>query len=352
MLVKKRYMRILFPALVALAALPAGAGAQSVNITLGRESVTVSEMMRIIEAQAGYHFSYNKNMFDISRSVTVERRTVTLQQALESMTGGQSAKFVIHKNYIAIVPAADNSRPQVRRQPAQRTSDVYRREDDGLNTVPAAREPLPQTPPRVAEVPVVQEPDRPSYSDYTPTAIYSDPAGRLPRFALKTNLFYGVATLTPNIAAEVAVAPRWTIEGAYSTNPWNYKAGAAGEPSRKLLHGIARLEGRYWFCERYSRHFVGVHALYSEYNVSGYDIPLLFEKEYRYHGNAWGGGLVYGYDLPIGKSWNLEFTAGVGVYRMDYRRYSCVVCSEEFTPVKKTWVGPSRLGVSIEFIIK
>jgi hypothetical protein len=173
-----------------------------------------------------------------------------------------------------------------------------------------------------------------------------------PRFALKTNLLYGLGTLTPNMAAEIAVAPKWTIEAAYSYNPWNYRAKAANKPSRKLLHGIARLEGKYWFDERFTGHFAGVHALYSEYNISGYDIPLLFEKEYRYRGNAWGGGLVYGYDLPMGKSWNVEFTAGFGVYRMVYDRYSCLVCSEEFRPVKKTWVGPSRLGVSIEFLIE
>jgi hypothetical protein len=188
--------------------------------------------------------------------------------------------------------------------------------------------------------------------DYTPAGIYAYPDGRLPRFALKTNLLYGGATLTPNVAAEVAISPRWTLEGAWSTNPWNQAATAPDVPSRKLLHGIARIEARWWLCERYNGHFIGPHALYSEYNVSGWDIPLLFEKQYRYQGNAWGGGFVYGYDLPLGKSWNLELTAGFGVYRMDYRQYSCVVCSTDFTPVEKTWVGPSRLGITIEFLIK
>jgi hypothetical protein len=191
---------------------------------------------------------------------------------------------------------------------------------------------------------------------FTCLGVYAQDENRvreeLPRLTLKTNLLYGFGTLTPNIAAEIAVAPKWAIEAAYSNNPWNYRAKAANKPSRKLLHGIARLEGKYWFDERFSGHFVGVHALYSEYNISGHDIPLLFKKEYRYRGNAWGGGLAWGYDLPIGKSWNVEFTAGLGIYRMVYDRYSCVVCSEEFTPVKKTWFGPGRLGVSIEFLIE
>ena len=241
--------------------------------------------------------------------------------------------------------------PQVRPKAAPRTSDVYRPSNSNHDAGPVLRDSTPQNPlSLVDEVP--QEPAKEFYSDYSPLKIPGIADGRLPRYALKTNLFYGLVTLTPNIAAEVALSPKWTLEAAYSSNPWNYKAKASGAASRKLLHGIARLEGRYWFCERFSGHFVGVHGLYSEYNVSGRDIPLLFEKEYRYRGNAWGGGVVYGYDLPIGKSWNLEFTAGVGVYRMRYDRYSCLTCSTDYTPQTKTWFGPSRLGVSLEFLIK
>ncbi len=326
------------------------AGAQSTDIQFGGESMTVGEMMSTIERQTDYRFSYNKTIFDASRTVIVPRRNLPLDQALEIMTRGQGVKPVIHKSYIAIVPAADNSRPQIRKQqqpPAARTSDTYRPGDPEADPRPVLR-PAVQ-PPTMVEVPI--EPEERN-SDYSPAAIYGGASGRLPRFAMKTNILYGGATLTPNIAVEAALSPRWTIEAAYSSNPWNYKAPGIGVASRKLLHGVARLEGRYWFCERFSRHFAGVHALYSEYNVSGHNIPMLFEKAYRYKGNAWGGGLVWGYDLPVGKSWNIEFTAGVGVYRMNYRRYSCLTCSEGFTPQTKTWFGPSRLGVSIEFLIK
>ena len=40
------------------------------------------------------------------------------------------------------------------------------------------------------------------------------------------------------------------------------------------------------------------------------DIPLLFEKEYRYEGIAVGGGLTYGYFMPFSKRWGAEFTDG------------------------------------------
>jgi hypothetical protein len=342
-----------YTALIALL-LSFEAVAQSGEIVLDGTSVTAGEIIRAIESQTDYHFSYNKSLFDVSRTVTVARRTVSLREALENMTGGQSARWVVHKNYIAIVPAT----PQPRVEPDPLTSDRYDRSDPNAWNGPAPRPvtpapaPVPGPAPSAPSPVPVPEPTAPYYSDYGDVAIYANTHGRLPRFAAKTNLLYGLGTLTPNIAAEVALAPKWTLEAAYSTNPWNWRAPGKDVPSRKLLHGIARVEGRYWLCERFSGHFIGVHALYSEFNVSGWDIPLLFEKEYRYHGNAWGGGVAWGYDLPLGRSWNLELTAGVGVYRMNYKRYSCVVCSEEFTPIKKTWVGPSRLGITIEFLIK
>ncbi len=352
---KNGYMATLLATLLALLA-PAGAGAQGVNIVLAKESMTVAEVIAEIERQTEYRFAYNRNEFDTSRSVSTGRRTVSLTQALESVTGGQNVKHVVHKNYIAIVPIAATpapapAAPQVRRQAAQRTSDVYRPGETASWGGPVRR--APSTPAAPSPAPVTApEPVAEFYSDYRPLTLPGEAPGRLPRVALKTNLMYGGATLTPNIAAEVALAPRWTLEAAYSSNPWNYRAEAAGETNRKLLHGVARVEGRWWLCERFSGHFLGLHGLYSEYNVAGWDIPLLFAREYRYKGNAWGGGVAWGYDLPLGRSWNVEFTAGVGVYTMRYDRYSCLTCSTDRTPQSKTWVGPSRVGVSLEFLMK
>ncbi len=331
---KNRYMATLLTTLLTtlLALLtPAGAGAQGVSIVLEGESMTVGEVIARIEGQTDYRFAYNRNEFDTSRTVSIGRRTVSLAEALESVTEGQRVKTVIHKNYIAIVPVAPTPAPpapQVERIPARRTSDIYRPGETASWGGPVRR--VPAAPAAVAVEEPSREPVAEFHSDHRPLSITGEAPGRLPRVALKTNLLYGAATLTPNIAAEVALSPMWTIEAAYSTNPWNYRAKGAGVASRKLLHGVARVEGRRWLCERFNGHFLALHGLYSEYNVAGWDI----------------------YDLPLGRSWNVEFTAGVGVYRMRYDRYSCLTCSTDSTPQSKTWVGPSRIGVSLELLIK
>jgi hypothetical protein len=346
----KKPLRTLLLSLVAVCAV-FGASAQSAKISLHTRYVTAGELIRTIKSQTGYNIAYNKNLFDTSREVTLPATRLSIREALDCMVAGVDAKYIVGDRFIAFVPAADNSRPQVRNE-EPRTADAYTRSnpnaDNGARQTPAAETPTMKPATTSVTATATAEPAAPLHSDYTPVALYSGVQTSLPRFALKINLLYGLATLTPNLAFEFGLARRWTMEAAYSNNPWNYKS----VDKRKLTHGIARIEARYWFCERFSGHFIGVHALYSEYKVNALNIPLLFSKEYRYHGNAWGGGVNYGYDLPIGKRWNLEFTAGLGIYRMKYDRYACSTCDREATPMQKTWVGPSRLGVTLMFLIK
>lgn len=186
------------------------------------------------------------------------------------------------------------------------------------------------------------------YKSPAPLDIYPEVRNSAPGFALKTNLLYGFGTLTPNIAAEIAVASRWTAEVAYSSNPWN----SSGWGRKKLTHGIARVEARHWLCERFNGHFFGIHGLYSEYNINGVTLPPALKRDYRYHGRAWGGGIGYGYNLPVGKRWNIEFTAGVGIYRFEYDRFSCGECDRDATAKAITYFGPGHIGVTAVFLFK
>ncbi len=333
----------------------AKASAQSGKIPVFRANTTVGEFILTIESEAGVRVSYNRNTLDPSRAIVLPLGALTLKEALDILVSGTDTRYVIRDRLIAFVPSNDNSRPQVRTQPAPRprprTSDSYSASNPLLLSAAPVRRPssVPDPVPVQAPEPPT-EPATPLWSDYSPIDIYGNVQNALPRFALKVDLLYGLATFTPNISAEAALSRRSTIELSYSNNPWNYKARLP--QNKKLLHGIARLEYRYWLCERFSGHFLGAHALYSEYNISGWNIPLLFDKDHRYKGNAWGGGISYGYNLPIGKRWNVEFVAGAGVVRMKYDRYSCLTCSTDAEPFTQTWFGPTNLGINLVFLIK
>ena len=71
--------------------------------------------------------------------------------------------------------------------------------------------------------------------------------------ALKTNLAYDAATAA-NLGLEFGLAPRWTMDISGNYMPWKFY----NRTSRK--HAMVQPEFRYWFCDRFSGHFLGIHA--------------------------------------------------------------------------------------------
>lgn len=78
--------------------------------------------------------------------------------------------------------------------------------------------------------------------------------------AVKTNILYD-ALLNVNAGVEVGLAPRWTAEISADYNSWTLSH------DRKWKHWFLQPEVRYWFCERFSGHFVGAHLIGGQYNV-------------------------------------------------------------------------------------
>lgn len=166
---------------------------------------------------------------------------------------------------------------------------------------------------------------------------------------VKTNLLYGAGTLTPNLGVEFGLGQRTTLHISGGYNPWNRN----GSPTdnKKLVHWLVRPEVRYWLGDRFNGHFVGVHGIFSSYNVGGYDIPLLFDKEYRYEGYAVGGGLSYGYLWNWNARWGMEFTAGAGMAYLNYDKYNCEKCGSNLGTFKKTYIGPTHAGITLIYKI-
>lgn len=171
---------------------------------------------------------------------------------------------------------------------------------------------------------------------------------------VKTNLLYGVGTLTPNLGMEIGLGKRTTLDvgGGYS---W-FNLNGTTENNKKLVHWVVQPEFRYFLCEKFNGHFFGIHALYSKYNIGKHKLPMLFGKnsqDYRFEGDAFGAGLSYGYQLMLGKHWNLEFNLGVGYMRLKYDKYDCRKCGKrKETGATKNYFGPTRAGISLIYIIK
>lgn len=161
---------------------------------------------------------------------------------------------------------------------------------------------------------------------------------------VKTNLLYGGLTFTPNIGVEVGLGNQTTLDISAGYNLWNVDGSSTS--NKKLAHFLIQPEFRYFLCERFNGHFFGVHVLYSTYNISGYELPMLFgkdSKKSRFQGDAYGCGISYGYQLMLSTHWNLEFQAGLGYIYLDSNKYDWSKCGETESSFSKNYFGPTKL---------
>lgn len=340
--------------------LAAPASAQNGKVFFSEKRTTAGHIANEIQKQTGYIFAFESRTFDTGKTVNLPASALTVKEALDAMASDTGYTYIIRGGYVVInslpkdVPARE---PQTAKQ---RTGDTYSANDpnalDGRYSRRPVQQQQQQQEPVAAEDPVVVQQLQPApeypepYSAYSDPDIYGDIQWSLPSFQIKTNLLYGAVTLTPNVALEIGLTPNSSLEMGGSWNQWNYRGTA--ESNRKLNHFILRPEYRYWFCERFNGHFLGVHAFYGKYNISEYNIPTLFEKEYRYEGSVFGAGITYGYQLMLGTRWSLEFHVGVGVAQLTHKRFKCGVCSDIIDNSGTTYFGPTRAGVSIVYLIK
>ncbi|MBD5315992.1 MAG: DUF3575 domain-containing protein [Bacteroides sp.] len=170
------------------------------------------------------------------------------------------------------------------------------------------------------------------------------------KVALKTNLLYD-ATLNPNIGIESAIAKKWTAELTGSVNGWAIS-------DHRWKHWMIQPEVRYWFCDRFSGHFVGAHLLGGQYNVGGLDIPVNFLgtdfrklKDTRFQGWFGGVGIAYGYAWALSKHWNIEAEIGLGWTYTRYDQFRCTGCGKKITTDHPhNYVGPTKLAVNLVYV--
>ena len=182
------------------------------------------------------------------------------------------------------------------------------------------------------------------------TAWLAIPAANAQDVALKTNLINDIA-LSPNIGVEVGLAPKWTLDMTAEMNLWKVDG-------RSWKHLYFQPEARYWFCQRFSGHFIGFHALGGIYNFGKLNLPfnmlgsnLKELKDKRYQGWAAGAGVVYGYAWPLHKHWNIEAALGIGWLYTRFDSYPCQVCGTKIDRNKShNYFGPTKLSVAVEYI--
>jgi hypothetical protein len=172
---------------------------------------------------------------------------------------------------------------------------------------------------------------------------YQEPVVQKNRFwAIKTNLFQlgaGVA----NLGVEYPVGDRFSIDLPVTYSPYTIKS------NWKIRTLTLQPEFRWWWNSPMKGHFLGVHGHVGYYNVS----LDRFDRYQDKNGDTplWGGGLSYGYALPLKGAWNLEFTAGAGYAHLVYDIFYNVENGARYETSTKDYWGLTRIGITLVYTL-
>ena len=165
---------------------------------------------------------------------------------------------------------------------------------------------------------------------------------------IKTNLVHW-ATASPNLGVEIGLGKQTTLDISAGFNPFKFSH------NRQWRHWIVQPEFRWWTCERFNGHFLGVHLLGGGFNMGNLSFfPFSIWdglENNRYKGHALGAGLTYGYAWMLGKHWNLEAQVGVGYAHAWYDQYSGAEYSELVrSDADKNYWGVTKLAISFVYL--
>lgn len=339
--------------------------AQEPVIRFPQRTMILSEGFREINRQTGLNFALNLSRLDTSKQVEIGTGQLTLSAALGKLLAGSGHTYELYDKHILIIPIQE----QKENTPTPVTasaSDNYNHYDYNIPQ-PKTIEPIQ---PIRSESSTAAEVIEVTPQEYRPAEkigerTFAAPKDKVfkylnradnrrsagPKVGIKTNLLYW-GTTTPNLAVELALGAKTTLDIQGSYNPWKF-----GDPekNKKIQHWLVMPEVRMWVHEKFDGHFFGVHGFFSSYNAGNVDLPLgIFSdlKDERREGYGVGVGISYGYQWYLGNHWNLEATFGFGYSYMNYDRYECEPCGKFLEHTHKHYFGPTKIGLSFIYLFK
>lgn len=161
---------------------------------------------------------------------------------------------------------------------------------------------------------------------------------------MKTNMLYDVA-MTPNIGVEFNLGKGWSIGANWAYAWWKNDPKAfywrvyGGELDVRRYFGKKSRE------RAISGHHIGLYGQMMTYDFDLGKTGIISDLSY-------GGGIEYGYSLPVAKSLNIDFGIGIGYLGGEYKVYEpmdgCYVWQQTRL---RHWFGPTRAEISLVWLI-
>ena len=162
--------------------------------------------------------------------------------------------------------------------------------------------------------------------------------------AIRTNMLYDVA-LTPTIGVDFHLGRNWSL-GANWTYAWWHKDSWAYY--HRVYGGDINLRKYFGASARrrpLSGHHIGVYAQAFTYDFEYGSTGFLSNFSY-------GGGLEYGYSLPVSKTLNIDFSIGCGYLGGEYKVYDPIDDHYVWRETRQRhWYGPTKAEISLAWNI-
>lgn len=158
------------------------------------------------------------------------------------------------------------------------------------------------------------------------------------KIALRANLLRW-ATLTPDLGVEWRINHNWSVlvNGSWTSWSWDDK-------NRRYALWEVSPEVR-WYLGKEKRGYLGAMYKAGSFNYK-------FSETGR-QGDLMGGGLTGGYRLKLNRSFDLDFTLGVGCLHADYEKYTVTdgVRVKQGEGCKNYW-GVTNAGITLVWKLK
>ena len=180
------------------------------------------------------------------------------------------------------------------------------------------------------------------------TVQIEQPKPAAPYLAVRTNLLYD-AVLVPNVGLEV-----WLGAGFTLAADWFYTWIPLDQQHFYWQTYGGYLTARYYFgkqaaAQPYGGHHVGIYGSMLTYDVE------FGGRGYQADKFGFGGGVEYGYSLPVAKNLCLDFNLGIGYQGREYKTY---LPTNDGTghyvwegTYKRHWFGPTKAEISLKWLI-
>lgn len=149
-------------------------------------------------------------------------------------------------------------------------------------------------------------------------------------------LAFGGLTINPELS--MTINRNWSAHADLSVNPFRIE-------KYRLQHLAVRPQVRYWWSESYRGWFMGLHGIFVGYHLG---VPSV--RKNKIEGIAFGGGLDFGYQLPIATRWNIEFQLGGSAVWANYDVSECKNCGEFVEEKSGTYFIPSKAAIALVYL--